>query len=374
MAWASQLPPGYNIEWEPTSPEDHEDTSETQTLPRAPPRTGCVHAEERRKYIGFCAFPSKQAPWGRTKQSISEQTDTVRKQGSERKQHPVKCRGGYGAPPNTPRHTTLEVILMPLLKRHCLMICCKLAWRTDAHILHEIVDLPAVLWLKVKHNRSLRRIANLENFFSLTACNRKVQGLGPSLCTVCRNGCLLTPFPQTLHRAGGYDTGQNPSRFQAVASPQSQHPPPTARSSAEERSSHLLDALLRQEDHTRAGGVNVPDMTDKETRRTCSTRCSGGGAAAAPSPASIPAMDRSQWAQFQWHDRPPPRPRPRLHQPTTTTTTTSAARPKPPELRRRAAPADPETTVAPRSDPACDSRGAKTEDEILNPSRSEGYL
>lgn len=50
----------------------------------------------------------------------------------------------------------------------------------------------------------------------------------------------------------------------------------------------------------------------RRTRRTCSIRCcgdiSGGGAAAAPSPASIPAMARSQWAQLQWPDRPPPRP------------------------------------------------------------------
>lgn len=45
--------------------------------------------------------------------------------------------------------------------------------------------------------------------------------------------------------------------------------------------------------------------------RTCSIRCCGdnsGGGAGAPSPASIPAMARSQWAQLQWPDRPPPRP------------------------------------------------------------------
>ena len=69
-----------------------------------------------------------------------------------------------------------QVIVVPLLKRLTLLNCPKLRALPDylhrtanlrvvriegAHSLHEIVDLPAAVWLKVKHNRNLRRMANL---------------------------------------------------------------------------------------------------------------------------------------------------------------------------------------------------------------------
>ena len=68
------------------------------------------------------------------------------------------------------------MLCSPLLKRLTLLNCPKLRALPDylhrtanlrvvriegAHSLHEIVDLPAAVWLKVKHNRNLRRIANL---------------------------------------------------------------------------------------------------------------------------------------------------------------------------------------------------------------------
>jgi Leucine-rich repeat (LRR) protein len=83
---------------------------------------------------------------------------------------------------NTTGDSRHQVILMPILKRLSLLHCPKLrALPQDlnrvanlrevriegAHSLHEIVDLPVVVWLKVKHNRSLRTIANLSKLEDL---------------------------------------------------------------------------------------------------------------------------------------------------------------------------------------------------------------
>jgi hypothetical protein len=77
-----------------------------------------------------------------------------------------------------------QLILMPFLKRLFILDCPKLRELPEdlrrivnlkrihiegAHKLEEVVNIPAVVWLKVKNNRSLRRIFNLCNLQDLFA-------------------------------------------------------------------------------------------------------------------------------------------------------------------------------------------------------------
>jgi len=77
-----------------------------------------------------------------------------------------------------------QLVLMPSLKRLLLLDCPKLRDLPEhlhravnlkrihiegAHKLQEVVNLPAVVWLKVKNNRCLRRISNLNKLQDLFA-------------------------------------------------------------------------------------------------------------------------------------------------------------------------------------------------------------
>ncbi|CAL4965236.1 unnamed protein product [Urochloa decumbens] len=83
-----------------------------------------------------------------------------------------------------------QLVMMPFLKRLWLKDCPKLKALPEdlhraanlkrihiegAHKLQEVVNLPEVVWLKVKNNRSLRRISNLHKLQDLLA--RVVQNL-----------------------------------------------------------------------------------------------------------------------------------------------------------------------------------------------------
>jgi hypothetical protein len=76
-----------------------------------------------------------------------------------------------------------QLVLMPCLKRLLLLDCPKLRALPEdlhrvnlkrihiegAHKLQEVVNLPEVVWLKVKNNKSLRRISNLRKLQDLVA-------------------------------------------------------------------------------------------------------------------------------------------------------------------------------------------------------------
>lgn len=77
-----------------------------------------------------------------------------------------------------------QLVLMPCLKRLLLLDCPKLRALPEdlhravnlkrihiegAHKLQQVVNLPEVLWLKVKNNKSLRRISNLHKLQDLVA-------------------------------------------------------------------------------------------------------------------------------------------------------------------------------------------------------------
>uniref|UniRef100_A0ACD5WVH5 Uncharacterized protein n=4 Tax=Avena sativa TaxID=4498 RepID=A0ACD5WVH5_AVESA len=106
-----------------------------------------------------------------------------------------------GSPCDNMEGKSQQISVMPCLKRLLLLDCPKLRALPEdlsmvvnlkrihiegAHELREVIDLPAVVWLKVKNNTCLRRISNLGKLQDLFAQDCPALDQADSLCSLKR--------------------------------------------------------------------------------------------------------------------------------------------------------------------------------------------
>lgn len=121
-----------------------------------------------------------------------------------------------------PSDSSQHISLMPCLKRLLLLDCPKLrALPRDmsnivnlkrihiegAHKLQEVVDLPAVTWLKVKNNTRLRTISNLCKLQDLLAQDCPALDQAKNLCSLRRLYMVDCPHEQEFRKCLSEEQG-----------------------------------------------------------------------------------------------------------------------------------------------------------------------